>query len=208
MTTVFECSTLCEIPARPFVLACAGTLKLVCAFSLATRAVAQVTESDYEDNVNRWAAAALTLAAEAVQRELEVNVFSAEHLPPPSSSSSSAPPPPPPPPPPPLQPPPPPPPPPLPPLRPEANDQAKQVWVSDAAPAIGSGTGQPAPSLLLASRQDPPAYPANAGGMASISRWMAEVGMLGRIATVAVALLAGYAALRMGWMLVRACMSG
>ena len=35
-----------------------------------------VTAADYEDNVNRWAAAALTLAAEVIKRELGLDVDS------------------------------------------------------------------------------------------------------------------------------------
>eukprot|EP01045_Picozoa_sp_COSAG04_P027156 COSAG04_NODE_3918_length_2424_cov_3.585806_6_plen_78_part_01 len=48
-----------------------------------------VTVADYEDNVNRWAAAALTLAAEVIKRELGLDI-DALPAPPPAAAAAAA----------------------------------------------------------------------------------------------------------------------
>jgi hypothetical protein len=158
-----------------------------------------VTESDYEDNVNRWAAAALSLAAEVIQRELKVDVLAdvpAATPPPPPATVSTA-------------------------QSPVVSTPAAAVKSSGGggggSSSSSTGAAQPlspsgSDSSPVAGRDTRAPLPSRAatgtGMLASVSRWMAGVGMLGRIATVTVGLLASYAALRAGWMLIRSCMSG
>lgn len=144
--------------------------------------VAQVTKSDYEDNVNRWAAAALALAAEVVQRELGADVFADESL------LRLA---------------------PSPPLSPEPDIRAKQALANSGAPALNVGAVQRAsPHPVMASPDLPPQTAANSAVVEAASHWMTRVGAIGRVASVAAVLLAGYVLLRAGWMLTRAFMSG